>query len=49
MAGAERIAGDYLLMMADHIFAPSILQRLARQGAPDRGVTLAIDRRIDSP
>jgi 1L-myo-inositol 1-phosphate cytidylyltransferase len=49
MAGAERIAGDYLLMMADHIFAPSILQRLARQGAPTRGVTLAIDRRIDSP
>jgi hypothetical protein len=22
MAGAEHIAGDYLLMMADHIFAP---------------------------
>jgi choline kinase len=49
MAGAERIAGDYLLMMADHIFAPSILQRLARQGAPTRGVTLAIDRRTASP
>jgi len=49
MAGAGRIAGDYLLMMADHIFSASILKNLAEQGASDRGVTLAIDRRIGSP
>jgi len=49
MAGAARISGDYLLMMADHIFASPILQRLAQQGSPDRGVTLATDRRITSP
>lgn len=49
MAGAERIAGDYLLMMADHIFSGGILSGLARQGAADRGVTLAIDRHTDSP
>jgi choline kinase len=49
LAGAARIAGDYLLMMADHIFEADILQRLAQQGAADRGVTLAIDRRMDSP
>jgi choline kinase len=49
MAGAARIAGDYLLMMADHIFAAPILQQLAGVGAPDRGVTLAIDRRVTSP
>ena len=49
MAGASVIAGDYLLMMSDHIFSDTILTRLARQGAPDRGVTLAIDRRVDSP
>ncbi|MBS0477094.1 MAG: NTP transferase domain-containing protein [Proteobacteria bacterium] len=49
MAGAARISGDYLLMMADHIFADGILPRLARQGGADRGVTLAIDRRIDNP
>lgn len=49
MAGAARIAGDYLLMMSDHIFSGEILKRLARQGAPDRGVTLAIDRRLDNP
>ena len=52
MAGAAKIAemggSDYLLMMADHIFAVQILQRLAQQGAPDRGVTLGIDRRITS-
>lgn len=49
MAGAAKIAGDYLLLMADHIFAGPILQRLAGQGDPVRGVTLAIDRRVASP
>ncbi|MDP3674249.1 MAG: NTP transferase domain-containing protein [Novosphingobium sp.] len=49
MAGAAKIPGDYLLMMADHIFAPGILDRLARQGTKSRGVTLAIDRRLDNP
>ncbi|MEO5598619.1 MAG: NTP transferase domain-containing protein [Novosphingobium sp.] len=49
MAGAARIEGDFLLMMADHIFVADILARLAQQGSADRGVTLAIDRRIDSP
>ena len=53
IAGAARIAkmggGDYLLMMADHIFSGGILDRLARQSMKSRGVTLAIDRRIDNP
>jgi choline kinase len=53
IAGADRVArlggGDFLLMMADHIFAVEILARLARQGAADRGVTLAVDRRVDNP
>jgi len=53
MAGAARIAkmggGDYLLMMCDHVFEARILQELARQGSADRGVTLAIDRRLDNP
>lgn len=48
MAGASRIPGDYLLMMADHIFEASILQQLAGQGSVSRGVTLAIDRRVTS-
>ena len=49
MAGAARIEGDYLLMMADHIFSAAILQKLAQQGNANRGVTLAIDRRTTSP
>ncbi len=53
MAGAARISGDYLLMMADHIFAAPILNNLAQtggaDGAKDWGVTLAIDRRVVSP
>ena len=53
MAGAAKVAElggqDFLLMMADHIFSAEILIRLAAQGAPDRGVTLAVDLRIDSP
>jgi choline kinase len=49
IAGAARIRGDYLLMMADHIFGDGLLPRLAAQGAPDRGVTLAIDRNITNP
>jgi len=53
IAGASRVASlggrDFLLMMADHIFSAEILVRLAREGAADRGVTLAIDRRLDNP
>ena len=48
-SGAAKIEGDYLLMMADHIFEPGILERLARQDTKSRGVTLAIDRRLDNP
>ncbi|MDB5726180.1 MAG: Nucleotidyl transferase [Novosphingobium sp.] len=49
IAGAAQIDGNYLLMMADHIFSAGILQDLARSGSPERGVTLGIDYRIDSP
>nr|WP_103095823.1 NTP transferase domain-containing protein [Novosphingobium guangzhouense] len=49
LAGAEAIEADYLLMMADHIFSRPILTELVRQGGASRGVTLAIDRRVDSP
>ena len=49
MAGAERIVGDYLLLMADHMFEANILARLRGEGAAHRGVTLAIDHRVASP
>jgi 1L-myo-inositol 1-phosphate cytidylyltransferase len=49
IAGASLIAGNYLLVMADHIFADPILPDLAVHGAPNGGVTLAIDRRTRGP
>ncbi|MCY1670350.1 NTP transferase domain-containing protein [Novosphingobium sp. SL115] len=49
MAGATRCEGNYLLMMADHMFEADILARLLEEGSADRGVTLAIDRRVDNP
>lgn len=49
MAGAARIDGDYLLMMADHILSRPILLGLAGCGGTEHGVTLAIDRRVTSP
>lgn len=49
MAGATRCDGNYLLMMADHMFDADILARLALEDRPDRGVTLAVDRRVDNP
>jgi 1L-myo-inositol 1-phosphate cytidylyltransferase len=48
VAGASKIEGDYLLMMADHLFAAPILKRLSESGGANRGVTLAIDKRTDS-
>ncbi|WP_423141456.1 NTP transferase domain-containing protein [Parablastomonas sp. CN1-191] len=49
IAGAARITGDYILQMADHVFAPAIITGLMQQGSPEHGVTLAVDTRTDSP
>ena len=49
MAGAARCAGDYLLMMADHMFDSAILAALRSVGGESRDVTLAIDRHTASP
>jgi choline kinase len=49
IAGATRCSGNFLLLMADHIFEADILARLIAHGAPENGVTLAIDRRLDNP
>ena len=46
-AGAARIAGDYLLTMADHLFAPAIAARLL--SAPPAALTLAVDRDLANP
>jgi len=49
MAGAARCTGDYLLLMADHIFESAILADLLEVGDAARDVTLAIDLNIDNP
>lgn len=49
LAGAERIAGDYLLVMADHMFSPGILPLLANVPIGGRGAVLAVDHRLDNP
>jgi choline kinase len=48
IAGAERIGGDHLLLMSDHLFDPAILRRLVA-APPCEGVRLAVDRNIASP
>lgn len=49
MAGAALCPGDYLLMMADHMFESALLSNLLAAGSDTRDVTLAIDRRVDNP
>lgn len=47
LAGAARIAGDYLLTMSDHLFDPAIVARLI--AAPPASLTLAVDRDLANP
>ena len=49
IAGAAVIPDDYLLVMSDHIFSSKILEGLANCQTKETGVTLAIDRGVDSP
>lgn len=48
IAGAQELAGPFLLMMADHVFSDAILPRLAAQRLEGCDVILATDR-IDNP
>jgi choline kinase len=47
LAGAERIAGDYLLAMSDHLFDPQIVRLLL--AAPPAKLLLAVDRDLANP
>lgn len=47
LAGAARMAGDYLLTMSDHLFDPAIAAALI--AAPPAALTLAVDRDLASP
>ena len=49
IAGAAQCPGNYLLMMADHLFESDLLAGLLATGSETRDVTLAIDRHVDSP
>lgn len=46
MAGAAHIAGNYLLLMADHLFAAGLLAELMQAKAQPKGAVLAIDRNV---
>lgn len=48
LAAAPLLAGEFLLMMADHLFDPSILADLMGLEAREP-VVLAVDRRLDNP
>lgn len=48
LASAERIDGDYLLLMSDHLFDPEIVRALRRAPRP-AGLRLAVDRDLARP
>lgn len=43
LAGSERIEGDYLLLMSDHLFDPAIVRLLAGASGRKVDVILAVD------
>jgi choline kinase len=47
-ACADRIDEPFALMMADHVFDPSILEDLLAISPPNGSVVLAVDRKVDS-
>lgn len=48
LAGASAVEGQFLLMMADHVFGDGLLARLAQQSLDGCDVVLATDR-VDNP
>ncbi|MCP5397083.1 MAG: NTP transferase domain-containing protein [Sphingomonadaceae bacterium] len=49
LAGAADFAGDFLLVMADHVFSRPVLRALLDGPPAGNGTVLAIDRRVTSP
>jgi 1L-myo-inositol 1-phosphate cytidylyltransferase len=49
LAGAARLEGNYLLMMADHMFTSGLLATLVKDMPRRRGVSLAVDRDVTGP
>lgn len=46
LAAAPYINGRFLLLMADHVYVPELIDSLSRSDVPDKGVVLAVDGRI---
>ncbi|HZL01336.1 MAG TPA: NTP transferase domain-containing protein [Caulobacteraceae bacterium] len=50
VAAAEAHLGEqFVLLMADHLFDPTILSDLLARGGDPKGAVLAVDRRLKSP
>lgn len=49
LAAADRIEGDYLLLMADHLFDPAIVRGLLEDERDGAALVLAVDRNIAGP
>ena len=49
LAGAADFGGDFLLVMADHVFSSDALRPLMADGLTNDGAILAIDRSVISP
>ncbi|MEZ5682112.1 MAG: NTP transferase domain-containing protein [Erythrobacter sp.] len=49
VTGSAGFEGEFLLVMADHVFSTDVLRCLVERPAPKDGVLLAIDRRVGSP
>jgi 1L-myo-inositol 1-phosphate cytidylyltransferase len=49
LAAADRLKDECLLLMSDHLFDPDIVRRLIAGRPPGAALTLACDRRLESP
>ena len=49
LAAAERLEGEFILLMSDHLFDPAILRRLAAGRPEGAQLALAADYRLDNP
>jgi choline kinase len=49
LAAAPRLAGDFVLLMSDHLFDPAILSSLVAGRRPEAALTLAADPDVANP
>jgi choline kinase len=49
LSAARALAGEFILLMSDHLFDPRILRRLLAARRPEAGLTLGADFRVTRP